>query len=82
MTKELTAKVGADGVLSLAIPLGQKGANKIVHLIVKTVEEVTARPAMSQEEWTRFVQSMAGRINDPTFDRQPQGEYEQREELL
>ena len=34
------------------------------------------------EEWSRFVHSMAGRINDPTFDRQPQGEYEQREELL
>jgi hypothetical protein len=29
---------------------------------------------MSQEKWERFVHGMAGRMSDPTFDRQPQGQ--------
>ncbi len=36
---------------------------------------------MSREEWQRFVQSMAGRIGDPTFERQGQGQYEERDPL-
>jgi hypothetical protein len=82
MTTEMTARVGADGVLTLAVPLGPEGANKTVHVSVKIVPDPSNRSAMTPEEWSRFVHSMAGRINDPTFDRQPQGEYEQREELL
>ena len=42
MKKELTAQVGADGVLTLALPLGQKVANNTVYIIVKTLEELTA----------------------------------------
>jgi hypothetical protein len=81
MKKELTAQVGADGVLTLAVPLGPKGAHKTVRVLVETVEEMTNRPVMSQEQWAQFIQSMAGRITDPTFDRPPQGEYEQLEQF-
>ena len=78
MKRELTAQVGADGVLILQVPLGREDANKVVRVVVETVEE--GRP-MSQEEWSRFVHGMAGRITDPTFGRHPQGEYEHRDEL-
>ena len=76
MRRELIAQVGADGVLTLTVPLNREDANKSVRVIVETVG-----PAMSQEEWKQFVESMAGRITDPTFIRQPQGEYEQRDEF-
>ena len=74
MRRELIAQVGADGVLTLA--LDPADANTTVRVVVETVG-----PAMSQEEWKQFVESMAGRITDPTFIRQPQGEYEQRDEF-
>jgi hypothetical protein len=81
MKRELTAQVGADGVLILSVPLGREEANKTVRVIVETVEGAATGPMTSQEEWQRFIHRMAGRITDPTFDRQPQGEYEQRDEL-
>jgi hypothetical protein len=81
MKRKLTAQVGADGILTLSVPLGREGASKTVRVIVETVEEAADRPAMSREEWVRFVQSMAGRISDPTFERHPQGEYEERNPL-
>jgi len=82
MKHELTAKVGGDGVLTLAIPLGENAINKTVRVVLETVDEVTGGQAMSKEQWAQFVQSMAGRISDSTFDRPPQGVFEQRPELL
>ncbi len=41
----------------------------------------TTQPSDSQA-WLEFVQSMAGCITDPTFERPDQGEYEQRSELF
>ena len=79
MKRELTARVGEDGVLRLKVSLGRAAANKTVRF-VETVEGAV-EPAMSQEEWKQFVQGMAGRITDPTFDRQPQGAYEKRDEV-
>jgi hypothetical protein len=79
MKRELTAQVGADGVLTLRVPLGREDANKTVRVVVETVEEATVGPVMTQEEWARFVESIAGSITDPTFERPPQGEYEQRD---
>jgi hypothetical protein len=74
MKTELATRVGADAVLTLAVPIGQNGANKTVRVIVETVDERPARPAMTRAEWADFVQRMAGRIVDPTFGRQPQGD--------
>lgn len=81
MRQELTVRVGPDGMLNLAVPLGQKQANQTVRVVVETVKEEATGPAMTPEEWARFVASMAGRITDPTFVRHPQGEFEQREEF-
>ncbi len=82
MKRELTAQVGPDGVLTLHVPLGREDANKTVRVVVETVGDTAPGRPTTQEEWQRFVHDMAGRITDPTFERPPQGEYEQRDALL
>ena len=71
----LKSKVGANGVLQLSVPVGPDEANREV--------QVTIEPApgtMTQEEWRAWVLSMAGTWQGD-FERPPQGEYEQRDEL-
>ncbi len=77
-TTVVTSRVGADGVLSVVLPLGPAGANQEVRV---TVEPIASKPAMTQEEWTAWVKSMAGSIDDPTFRRHEQGDFEQRDPL-
>ncbi len=74
---EMTSRVDANGVLNLSIPLGAADANREVRVIVEPLNE-----AMSDEQWRQFVRETAGSISDPTFERQPQGDFEQREELF
>jgi hypothetical protein len=50
----------------LTLLLGQANANKRVRVIVEGAERT---------------EDTAGRITDPTLERAPQGDYEQREEL-
>jgi hypothetical protein len=73
---EVESTVGPDGVLALAIPIGPAEAN----LPVKIVVEPLAK-ANKQENWLRFIKETAGSISDPTFKRQPQGDYEKREAM-
>jgi hypothetical protein len=72
------SKVGADGVLHLTLPLEAGDADQEVQV---TVEPVPSKKVMTPEEWRTFVMEMAGSITDPTFERPPQGELEQREPL-
>lgn len=39
------------------------------------------QPKLTQEAWQKFVDGLEGAIDDPTFVRPPQGEYETRERL-
>src|SRR5262249_53540734 len=80
MKTVLTAQVGADGILKLAVPLGATDANRVVRVIVEPIDQATA-PIADDTAWKKFVTQMAGKITDPTFVRPPQGEYEQRDEL-
>ena len=73
MRRELTAQVGADGVLNLTVPLGPECANQTVRVVVEAV------PTMSQEEWHRFVTSIAGQWQGD-FERD-QGEHQERDPL-
>ncbi len=73
------SRVGADGVLQLAVPMGVAEADREV--------EVTIEPAAlkhdtgsEQEEWQQFVRETAGAWQGD-FVRPDQGEYEQRDEL-
>ncbi len=71
----LKAKVGPDGVLNLSVPVGADEAN---HEVDVTVEP--ARPAMTEEQWQRFIADTAGSwLGD--LERPEQGEFEEREPL-
>ena len=70
------SRVGGDGVLHLELPLGADEANREVQVTV----EALARP-MPPAEWRAWVLSMAGSIEDPTFERPPQPLLEEREPL-
>lgn len=72
----LISKVGPDGVLHLALPLA--AADRDVRV---TVEPITPKKQMTPDEWRAFILSTAGSIPDPTFERPPQGELEDREPL-
>ena len=71
------SRVGADGILNIALPIGKADADREVQV---TIDPVGPSP-MTQEEWRNFVLSTAGTVTDPSFVRHEQGEYECREEL-
>jgi hypothetical protein len=67
---------------NVVVPVGVDRAGSDVEV---TVQPVTGRPTpangMSDEQWEEFVARTAGSIDDATFERPPQGEYERRSEL-
>jgi hypothetical protein len=73
----VTSRVGSDGVLHLALPVGVEEADKDVLI---TVELATPKKVMTQEEWGAWVDSMAGSWQGD-FERPPQGELEERDPL-
>ena len=73
----ITSRVGADGILTVTIPLSPAAANEEVRV---TVESLNPKPPMTQEEWGAWVKSMAGSLHGD-FERPDQGEYEQRDSL-
>ena len=77
MKAVFTTQVGADGVLS--VPLDPNDAHKTVRVTVETVDD--ARIPQDREAWLKFIEKTAGSITDPTFERQPQGTYEERDPL-
>jgi hypothetical protein len=79
---EIKSRVGADGVLTIALPLGLSEANREVRVVVEPADSSAASFPPKQEEWRRLVKSMAGCISDPTFARPEQGEYERRGEAF
>jgi hypothetical protein len=71
------SKVSSDGVLHLALPIGLDEADREVQV---TVEAVSNKNEMTQDEWRNWVDSMAGTWQGD-FERPPQGECEEREPL-
>lgn len=69
----IESHAGPDGTLHLDVPLGLDRANHPVRVIIEP-----QRTAMTREEWAAYVQSMAGSITDPTFERPPQLPLEER----
>ena len=73
----LQSRVGADGILQLAVPIGDADADREVQV---TIDPVTQAP-MTRDEWRAFVLETVGSVTDPSFMRHGQGEYDRREEL-
>ncbi len=79
MTKALhtTSHIGPDGVLKLSLPVGMANTDVKVRIEVESVARISADPRSEQEEWHRFLDETAGTWQG-TFDRPPQGDFEQR----
>ena len=77
---EFKSKVGPDGVLTLRVTVGKDDANKEVVVTVQSAEALAA-PPLTRDEWIKRIGETAGSIQDPTFRRHDQGEYERRQEL-
>lgn len=81
MKRVVTTQVGADGVLSLTVPPGPEGADKVVRVTVEVIKGTRrAGPFASREGWHRFVEETAGKWQGE-LERAPQGEFERRGEL-
>ncbi|MDY0166187.1 MAG: hypothetical protein RBS80_06560 [Thermoguttaceae bacterium] len=70
------SRIGSDGILQLALPVGPADADREVQVSVEPV----APAALSPDEWRRRVFETAGKWEGP-LERPEQGEYEQREPL-
>lgn len=71
------SRVGADGILQLAVPIGKEVADQEVTVTI----DPPSPHVMTQDEWRQFILSTAGSVTDPTFVRHEQGNYERRENL-
>jgi len=80
MKKVFTTHVGDNGTLTVSVPVGKDYASNAVRVTVETLETPPDTP-MDRETWRRLIQETAGSISDPTFERHPQGEFEDRESL-
>jgi hypothetical protein len=67
----VNSRVGGDGVLQLAVPIGATDAGREVRI---TVEPMSAPSA---DEWRQRILETAGKWQGE-FERPEQGEYEQR----
>ena len=70
----IRSRVGADGILRVAVPVGVSEADAEMNV---TIEPVSPRP-MTQAEYVAFIDSLAGAW-EGDFERPPQGEPEERE---
>ena len=72
-TIQVRGKTGADGTLHLSIPLDAPHAEFDIVVVVEQ-QPVTVHPSWPPG----FFEETAGGIQDETFVRHPQGEYEKR----
>jgi hypothetical protein len=71
-TIRTTVRVGPDG--NIVLPVGLDEAGKEVEIVV-----TPAAPRLTQEQWKAILERTAGSIDDPSFFRHEQGEYDERE---
>ncbi len=79
---EVKSRVGSDGILKFAIPVGISEANREVKITVEPLGPVTQQPQFAADDWKQSIEELAGSISDPTFKRHEQGEYEQRGDMF
>lgn len=77
----ITSRVGADGVLSVVVPLGPAEANREFRVTLEPLGEPAPMTEEQWAEWRAWVRRTAGSVSDPGFRRHDQGDYEVRESL-
>jgi hypothetical protein len=70
---EIKSRVGADGVLTISLPLGPDEANREVRVVVEPTDVPVPFLPPNPEQWRDFVKNTAGCISDPTFTRPEEG---------
>jgi hypothetical protein len=80
MTYAMTYRVDEDGVLRLALELGEEYANKFVRVTVESIEPPADHSPLTDEERKELLKNIAGKWLGE-FERPPQGDNERREEL-
>jgi len=73
------SRVGADGVLQLAVPIGMAEADREVDVTIEPAAPEQDHLA-DREAWEQFVRETAGAWQGDLV-RPEQGDYEQRDEL-
>ncbi|MGA2500534.1 MAG: hypothetical protein ABSH20_22565 [Tepidisphaeraceae bacterium] len=79
-TIEFQSRVGSDGVLDLHVSLGESEAGADVVVTIRAVSPVGDGKS-NAADWHRFVEETYGSCAGLGLERQPQGEFEQREAL-
>ncbi|AFZ36395.1 hypothetical protein Sta7437_2875 [Stanieria cyanosphaera PCC 7437] len=78
---KLNSHVGSDGILHLDVPVNIKNAELEVLITVKNINSTQENERKS--EWSpEFFEKTAGAWEGEPLEREPQGEYENREELF
>jgi hypothetical protein len=83
-TVQLESRVGADGILTLRVPLGAEEAN---HSVAITIQSLPTDPRNLLErqhrpqDWHEFVEQTYGSCAGLEVDRADQGEAEEREPI-
>ena len=79
-TIETTQTAGPDKLLHLTIPVDE--ANRPYRMVIVFEPEPTTAPTQRENGWPPgYWESVYGSIQDESFVRQPQGDYEERVEL-
>jgi hypothetical protein len=78
-TIQIRTQAGEDGVLHLNIPVGTPNAEYQVVLVLQSTTDTPAPKSPEELGWPpHFFEETAGAIEDPTFRRHEQGEFEKR----
>lgn len=73
-TFKIKSHAGSDKLLKLEIPVELSDVDYDITVLLQ--------PRMTREEWLAFIEETAGSLADDPIEREPQGEYEVRDELL
>ena len=78
---QIESHVGPDGVLTLRVPMGRDQANALVRVTVtvETAPSGAANTGAANADWHRFVDDTYGSCAGLGLERQPQGDFEQRD---
>jgi len=79
---KIQSHVGSDGILKLEIPLGLTDVDLEVLVVVQPLAPTAATTPEDLGWPPGFFEETFGSLKDELLVREPQGEYETRDELL
>jgi hypothetical protein len=81
-TIHVVQEAGADKTLRVTIPVDQAGRRYQVVIILEAEPDASSRPSAETPDWSPgYFEKTASSVQDDTFVRPPQGEYETRQEF-